>query len=153
MRLQLTRRSDYAIRACLLLAMNEDEAPVSSRRIAERMAIPDRFLPQVLADLGRAGVVTATNGKHGGYRLSRDPIGLSLLELIETIEGPSLSDHCVLEQRPCDGSAACALHPVWASAQTAFTDVLATTSLAAIVARQRARDGTGRSLPRERIEP
>ncbi len=145
MRLELTKRSDYAIRACLLLAMTEDGTPVSSRRIAERMAIPDRFLPQVLADLGRAGLVTATNGKNGGYRLNREPRDLSLLELIETVEGPSRAERCVLEERKCDGDEACALHPVWASAQSAFVRVLADTSLAAIVDRQRVAHGTRRA--------
>ncbi|HEY6056651.1 MAG TPA: Rrf2 family transcriptional regulator, partial [Candidatus Limnocylindrales bacterium] len=141
MRLQLTRRSDYAIRACLHLASGDGGQPVSSRLIAERMSIPDRFLPHVLADLARAGLVEATNGKRGGYRLRRDPARLSLLELIETVEGRQRGDRCVLEGRPCDGATPCALHAVWAEAQTAFVDVLAGTSLADVAdvaARRRA---------------
>jgi RNA polymerase primary sigma factor len=82
MRLQLTKRTDYAIRACLHLAM-EDQCPISGRRIAEQMSIPSRFLPQVMAPLGRAGIVGALSGKNGGYCLRRDPAGLSLLDLVQ----------------------------------------------------------------------
>ena len=139
MRLQLTKRTDYAIRACLHLAM-EDRCPISGRLIAERMAIPDRFLPQVMADLGRAGIVGAMNGKNGGYCLRRDPAELSLLDLVEAVEGAGLRHECAVREAPCDGDPACALHPVWAEAQAAFTDVLAGASIGDLAVRQRAAD-------------
>ncbi len=135
MRLRLTKRTDYAIRACLLLAVSPD-VPVSSRRIAQRMAVPDRFLPQVLSDLARAGIIESTSGKLGGYRLRRDPAELTLLDLIETIEGPSRSEQCVLEEHPCGDDHACALHSVWSAAQSALIQVLAGTTLAEIAVRQ-----------------
>jgi Rrf2 family protein len=131
MRLRLTKRTDYAIRACVLLAASPG-APVPGRLIAERMAIPDRFLPQVLADLVRAEIVQATVGKRGGYALRRDPGSLPLIEVIECVEGPSRSEQCVLEERRCDVDRACALHPVWSAAQSAFIHVLATTTVADI---------------------
>jgi len=137
MRLQLTKRTDYAIRACLHLAM-EDRCPISGRLIAERMAIPDRFLPQVMADLGRAGIVGAMSGKNGGYCLRRDPAELSLLDLVEAVEGAGLRHECAVREAPCDGDPACALHPVWAAAQVAFTDVLAGASIGDLAVRQRA---------------
>ena len=143
MRLRLTKRTDYAIRACLLLSVTPD-VPVSSRRIAERMDVPDRFLPQVLAELARAGLVEATSGKLGGYRLRRDPAELTLLELVETVEGPSRSEQCVLSERACGDEHPCALHPVWSAAQSAFISVLASTSLAEIAARQWSVDVPGR---------
>ena len=152
MRLRLTKRTDYAIRACMLLSVSPD-VPVSSRRIAGRMAVPDRFIPHVLADLARAGLVESTSGKLGGYRLRRDPAELTLLELVETMEGPSRSEQCVLEERPCAPEQGCALHPVWSAAQSAFIQVLATTSLAEIATRQWSVDVNrpdGRSSP-ERI--
>ena len=135
MRLQLTKRTDYAIRACIHLAM-EQRCPISSRRIAERMEIPDRFLPQVMADLARAGIVESVTGKHGGYCLRRDPAGISLLELIDVVDGSHERDRCLMWETACDGHPACALHPVWSDAQRAFVDVLAGASLAQLAARQ-----------------
>jgi Rrf2 family protein len=137
MRLQLTKRTDYAIRACLYLASNGRAGPASSRRIAEHMDIPERFLPRVLADLSEAGIVEAKIGRSGGYRLQRSPDRLSILELIETVEGASRSSTCVLRQRACDASRPCAFHPVWEEAQTAFIDVLATTTLTDLAAADR----------------
>ena len=134
MRLELTKRSDYAIRACLYLALQDSSGHVPSRRIATEMDIPQRFLPQVLADLAAAGIVDAQIGRSGGYRLRRPASSLSIHELVEAIEGPSRSAQCVLRQRSCDASRACAFHPAWARAQTALIDVLAGTSLAEIAA-------------------
>ena len=134
MRLRLTKRADYAVRACLALASGVDGLPLPSRRIAELMAIPDRFLPQILADLSRTGIVEGTVGKGGGYRLGRDPRTLSLLEVIESIEGPSRSEQCVLEDRACEAGRPCSLHPVWSAAQSAFLRVLAATTVAEIAA-------------------
>jgi len=129
MRLQLTKRTDYAIRACLYLASDGRGGPTSNGRIAEHMDIPERFLPRILAALSDAGIVEAQIGRSGGYRLQRSPDRLSILELIETVEGASRSNTCVLHQRACDASRPCAFHPVWEEAQTAFIDVLAGTTL------------------------
>ena len=141
MRLQLTKRTDYAIRACLHLA-SEAPCPIPSRRIAERMEIPERFLPQVMADLARAGIVNGISGKHGGYCLRRDPATVSLLDVIEIVEGSGLRDRCVVRQEACDGHRDCVLHPVWDRAQSAFVDVLAGTSIAELAVRHRAAPAT-----------
>jgi Rrf2 family protein len=131
MRLQLTKRTDYAIRACVHLARAE-QCPISSRRIAEQMEIPDRFLPQVMADLARAGIVGAVNGKNGGYCLRRAPEDISLLQVIEVVEGSGRRDQGAMPGSSRDGDPDGALHAVWTEAQTAFVDVLAGTSIAQI---------------------
>lgn len=140
MRLGPTRRADYAIRACVLLA-SADRCPVPSRRIATGMGIPATFLPAVLGDLQRAGFVEATNGKAGGYCLVRDAADVSVLELIEAVEGR------VESARPRDAHPASeVLSPAWDEARRAFARVLATTTLAAI-----ARDWA--ETERQRNEP
>jgi cysteine desulfurase len=142
MRLQLTRRSDYAIRASIALAL---VAPARSflpaPRIAERMRIPLSFIPQVLGDLSRAGIVETASGKNGGYRLLRPPVLLPVLDVIEAVEGPARSGRCSLDDHGCDGSDPCALHETWTAAQTAFIDVLAGTSLADLAAAHHASAG------------
>ena len=131
MRLQLTKRSDYAIRASIALALEEPGADfLSAPRIAERMHIPATFIPQVLGDLTRAGIVEAAAGKHGGYRLSRPAGRLPVLEVIEAVEGPSRSGRCVLGDHACDDTSPCALHLTWEAAQAALIAVLAGTTLA-----------------------
>lgn len=133
MRLELTRRSEYAIRACLRLAAGDRQ--LSAREIAAATEVPERVLARVLAELAAAGVVEARIGRSGGYRLIRSSVDLTLLGLIEAIEGPSRSARCVLQQRACDPSRACAIHPVWAAAQSGIIDVLESTTLADLVER------------------
>ena len=133
MRLELTRRSEYAIRACLRLATAN--RPVTSHAIAVATDVPERFLARVLLDLVRAGLLDARLGRSGGYRLARPPRELTLLELVEAIEGPSRSTRCVLRQRTCDPGGTCVIHPIWASAQDSLIAVLAATTLADLVDR------------------
>ena len=86
MRLELTRRADYAIRTTICLAREGSDRLVSAPVIARRMEVPARFLPQIMQDLTRAGIVEALPGRGGGYRLTRVPNEVSLLEVIEAVE-------------------------------------------------------------------
>jgi Rrf2 family transcriptional regulator, iron-sulfur cluster assembly transcription factor len=150
MRLELNRLSDYAIRACMLLA-SDGGHPISGREIAARTAVPERFLARSLGQLVSAGVVESRIGRTGGYRLGREASDVSLLEIVEAVEGPSRSTRCVLRQQQCDPSAPCAIHPVWAAAQSGVIDVLAGASLAALVESEWAIDPTSpRALIKER---
>ncbi len=135
MRPELTKRADYAIRAMLTLSRSSGDGPMSARLIAADQAIPARFLPQVLGDLGRAGLVRAESGRNGGYRLARPPNGISLLDVIEAVEGDSRRRTCVLRGDPCGASGECAVHAVFAHAQDALRTTLAEASLAGLSGR------------------
>ena len=134
MRLELTKKGDYAVRAMLALARDPGDRPVSARRIADAMDIPVRFLPQVLGDLQRAGLVEATTGRSGGYRLAADPGTISLLTVIEAVEGDSRRRTCVLRGGPCGADGYCDVHAVFFAAQEALLGELAGASLADLVA-------------------
>jgi Rrf2 family protein len=150
MRLELNRESQYAIRALVLLAM-ENGRPLSGRKIAARTDVPERLLARVLGRLGAAGIVESRIGRTGGYLLRRDAGGLSILEVVETIEGTTRSSRCVLRQRGCDPSAPCAIHPSWSSVQDGVIDTLGATTLAALVASERDIDpASPRALVKER---
>ncbi|MEE9603378.1 MAG: Rrf2 family transcriptional regulator [Thermoguttaceae bacterium] len=87
--LKLSRTVTYALQATLQLAAKTDNgAPVPSSRLAADGGMPERFLLQVLRDLVSHGVLNSTRGVDGGYVLARDPEDISLLELIEAIDGP-----------------------------------------------------------------
>jgi Rrf2 family protein len=136
-RLELTRRGDYAVRTMLALAAGSagstDDAPrawVSARRIAEQMAIPARFLPHVLRDLARAGLVEGRTGRAGGYRLARSPSAITLLEVVEAAEGTDGPAICVLRGGPCRPDGRCAVHDVFAGARANVRATLAATTLA-----------------------
>jgi Rrf2 family protein len=133
MRLELTHRGSYAIRAVLTLARAENDEVVPARRIAKEMDIPVRFLPQVLGDLNRAGIVEARLGRAGGYRLSKPASEISLLDIIEAAEGDARRQTCVLSGKLCDGHEPCDVHDMFFEAQEAILRRLDGVSVAAFV--------------------
>ena len=132
MRLELTKRADYAIRAALALAA--DPAPRRSvPKIAADRGIPVRFLPQVMADLVAAEIVEGVAGRAGGYRLSRPATAITVLDVIEAVEGESRRRTCVLRGGPCLLDGVCDVHAVFAATQEAMLQTLAGATLASLV--------------------
>jgi Rrf2 family protein len=134
MELTLGKRADYTVRAVLDLACHYGDGRRKADEIAAEMEIPRSYLPQLLAELVRSGLVVSVAGRHGGYSLARPPQEVSLLEVIEAVEGPIASTECVLRGGPCRWEDACAFHEPWARAQAALRDSLAETSFAEVAA-------------------
>jgi len=136
MKLELTRRGSYAIRAAISLAHVDDGQLATAPHIAAAMGIPPRFLPQVMGDLVRAGLVEGVVGRGGGYRLARGASQISLLEVIEASEGDARRRTCVLKGVECgDQKTGCDVHGVFAAAQAALLLELGGTSLAQVLER------------------
>ena len=134
MRLELTRRGDYAVRAMLALAARPAGASVSAREVALEMGIPAGYLPRIMGDLARSGLVVSTVGRSGGYRIGRPPAMISLLEVIEAAEGDSRRQTCVLRDVPCGRDGHCQVHAVVTAAQQALLDRLGEATLADVPA-------------------
>jgi Rrf2 family protein len=150
-RIELTLRGDYAVRAALAITLLDDGHPVSARRIAERMDIPTRFLAHVLTDLVRAGIVVGTTGRNGGYRLAAAPSEIDLLRVVDAVEERGDPPRCVLRGGPCRLDGTCAVHDVFFAATAAMRRELASASLADLAAEGLAvrgrRPGIGTSDP------
>jgi Rrf2 family protein len=111
MDLALTRRGDYAVRAALCLARwGGDGRYVKIREVAQAMALPASYTPQVLRLLADAGLAEARAGRDGGYRLTRPPGQVPLLEVVEAAEGGFTLERCILRGGPCHWEQACAVH-------------------------------------------
>jgi Rrf2 family protein len=142
-RIELSRRGDYAVRAVLALAEQDGDGPLSARVISERMGIPVRFLPHVLSDLVAAGLITGRTGRSGGYRLALPADEVDLLRVLDAIETDHGVPRCVLRGGPCDPDGRCAVHDVFAAASAAMRDRLGGSTLADIArADRRLGDGT-----------
>ena len=139
MQLELTRAGDYAIRVMLALHAAGGRQ-LSVRDLAATERIPVSFLPQVMAGLAVAGLVVGRTGRNGGYRLGRAPDAISVLDVIEAVEGDPRRTRCVLRGSPCRVDGVCAVHSVFAAAQEALLATLASTSLAALA------DGSGQGV-------
>lgn len=86
--MKLSRTVWYAVQATLQLAQQEGQAPVPCSRLAAEGKMPERFLLQILRNLVTHGILRSTRGVDGGYALVRPADQISLLEVIEAIEGP-----------------------------------------------------------------
>jgi Rrf2 family transcriptional regulator, iron-sulfur cluster assembly transcription factor len=150
MQLTLGKRADYAIRATVDLARHYGNgARRKSREIADEMAIPLSFLPQILAELVRDGIVTSVAGPGGGYSLARPPSEVSLLDVVQAVEGEFRSTECVLRGGPCRWDDVCAVHVPWSRAQLALVDELGRTSFAQIAEIDASLEAGTYALPEE----
>lgn len=130
MRLELTKRADYAIRTVIALARAADGERLSVRRVAADQMVPERFLSQVMRDLVRAGLVDGTVGRSGGYRLAKPSKAISLLDVVEAVEGDSRRRVCILRGGPCVRDGVCDVHAVFAAAEDDMLGRFRTTSIA-----------------------
>ena len=134
MDLTLSKTGDYAVRAALALAISYDEDRyVTISEVAERMALPKPFTPHVLAMLSKVGIVRSKAGRGGGYRLERDPKTISLLEVVESAEGPLINTRCTLRGGACRPDDRCVVHNSWIAAGEAFREQLREATLADLV--------------------
>jgi Rrf2 family transcriptional regulator, iron-sulfur cluster assembly transcription factor len=131
--LSLGRRADYAIRATLDLARHPGRLR-KAREIGAAMSVPASFLPQILAQLVHAGLVSSTAGPRGGYGLLVDPAELSLLDVVTAVEGEVEQAPCVLRGGACGGPDPCVVHRPWSRARQALYAELAATRFAELAA-------------------
>lgn len=116
--MKLTSRSEYALLAVIDLSLSYEDGPVSARLIAERRDVPLRFLEQILHSLRREGVVTSVRGAHGGFKLAKDPHEMTVLEVVEAVDGPLQSSVCNSVpasemEAGCHKQGSCAAAHVW----------------------------------------
>lgn len=137
MQTTLGRTGDYGVRAVLDVAGAGESRRRKTREIASAMHIPTRYLSQILALLVREEILTATAGPSGGYELARDPEQLTLLDVVEAVEGPVVMERCVVRGIPCSSDGICAVHDAWETAQDAMVERLGQTTFAELVARDR----------------
>ena len=133
MRLELTKKTDLAFQALESIAAC-GSGRVSGSVLAEVLEVSPQYLPHVMAPLTRAGWVSSVSGPHGGYQLAVDLDDVSLLDLVEAVEGPVETSRC-LHLGPLHRSGQdCALHRPWMRAREALIAELASTRLSDITA-------------------
>jgi Rrf2 family protein len=115
--MQITRQADYAIRAVLYLARLGPNQRASTSTVALEQRIPPSFLAKIISQLSIAGLLHTSRGARGGVSLAREPKAISLLDVVEAIDGPILLNECVSENGTCTFEKDCPLHPIWCGAQ------------------------------------
>lgn len=135
---KVSTRGDYASRALLSLALHgATQTPTSVRDIAERTALPQPYLEQILLALKGAGLVRSKRGVGGGYVLAREPEEISLAQIVAAVDGPIVAGDFgePHENGACDHEGQCVLLAVWAEVGEQIRDKLQNLTLADMVGR------------------
>jgi Rrf2 family protein len=112
--LRLSKKADYALMAMKHLARNGSAPSTSAREIAEKYDIPIELMAKVLQRLVRIGLLASTQGTRGGYTLGRSPAEISVVDVIEAIDGPFTVTACSTEKNDCDQFSKCSIRdPLW----------------------------------------
>lgn len=127
----ITSRSEYGMRAMIVLAEQSGEDLLSASELARREHIPLKYLEQLLAELKKAGLLISFPGARGGYRLARPPAEIPVGDVVRALDGPLSPMSCVAEgeRAPCAFEAGCKLKPLWSILHGSVQKVLDHTTL------------------------
>jgi Rrf2 family protein len=129
----LSVTAEHALRALAEMARLPDGEAILGKRLARLAEIPPNYLAKILWLLGNAGIIDATRGSGGGYRLRRNPSHIRLIEVVELFDRPSRNTHCFLScHRECSDADSCVAHMRWREVRRMFEGFLETTTVAEI---------------------
>ena len=126
----VSEAGSLAIHSMIMIA-NEEGVPVRIKDVAGAFGFSEAHLAKVLGRLVKSGIISATRGPSGGYRLAKSPGDISLLDILRAIEGEPSRNPCMFRIPLCDG-AGCALGSFFKGLSHQVSEKLATTSLADI---------------------
>ncbi len=122
--MQITREGDYGIRSVLYLARQPFKKISFVNEISEEYKIPRSFLAKILQKLVKAKVVRSYRGVKGGFSLAKQARDISVLNVLEAIEGKLALNICLPDKKLCNFSRHCPVSAVWATAQSKVVEVL-----------------------------
>jgi Rrf2 family protein len=128
--MEITRRTDYAIRMLIALARVPEGESCSARELALEQRVPHPLARGILSELARAGFVKTRRGSGGGVVLARPASETSVLSVVECLEGPVTLGLCTTDVDYCDQVDVCVMHRVWEEAEGQLRNLLASRTLA-----------------------
>jgi Rrf2 family protein len=132
--MQLTMTGEYAIRAMVFLSSLPSGTTAQISEISREWDIPENFLRKIVAQLAKSGLISSQRGMRGGVALARPAGQLTLIDVIEAVEGPMRLNKCVMSTQSCSRSSWCPVHVVWCDAQEKLRASLMAQSLAGLAA-------------------
>jgi Rrf2 family protein len=115
--LQITRKVDYAIRGMVYLASRPVNEVTLLSDIALDVGVSQTFLAKIFQHFNKLGLVKSSRGAGGGFQIGRPPETITLLEIVEAVEGSMVLNQCLLAAGQCSRDATCTVHPVWKELQ------------------------------------
>ena len=127
--MELTRKGDYAIRGIIYLASQPPNKISLLSEIAAAVDVPQTFLAKIFQQFSKTGIVKSFRGTGGGFLLASLPEEITLLQVVEAVEGPILPNRCVLKAGECERDISCTVHPVWHQVQQKVRGILSNITL------------------------
>jgi Rrf2 family protein len=131
--MQITRQADYAVRAVLYLSRLDSTERAATSTVAQDQRIPPSFLAKIVSQLSIAGLLHTSRGARGGVMLARPAQDITLLEVVEAIDGPIQLNECVGDEGSCSFGDDCPLRSVWCLAQDELVTRLKATNFAQLI--------------------
>ena len=128
--MQITRQADYAIRAVMYVSKLGQNQRAATSQIALEEHIPPSFLAKIISQLSIAGLLQTSRGARGGVMLARSAEEITLLDVVESIDGPIALNECVNDENACTFGTDCQLRPIWCDAQEELVTRLKSTNFA-----------------------
>jgi len=128
--MQLIRAADYAVRLMIHFASLPPQTRLTREALVKATRLPKSFIAKILQSLSRAGLITSRRGLDGGFVLAVDAREISLVDVIEAIEGPIALNVCLTTAESCEQQTRCSERQLWMQAQAAMLKVLNSQSLA-----------------------
>ena len=141
--MKISTKGRYGLRTLMDISVHQVHGPVNLNDIAERQGISAKYLWQIVNLLKTAGFVRGTRGPKGGYVLLLNPSEISLLDVIQTLEGPLSLVECVDDPAFCNRMANCVAHSVWEEVSQSIRGALRKITLAEILRRHAGAENTG----------
>jgi len=139
--MRITTWGEYALICSVHLAHRYGAGPINGRELAAAERLPGDYVEQILLRLRRAGIVTSVRGSHGGYELARDPLLVSVREVLTAAEHATFDLNCVshpVDETRCAETRSCSIRPVWILLQNKIDEVLEGVKLADLLPEERA---------------
>ena len=144
--MQITRAADYAVRVMVHLSSLPSGSRLQKSALVQLSEAPESFLSKVLQRMVAKGLILSRRGGGGGFELAVPADQVSVLTVVEAIDGPIHLNLCVPGASGCERSLACAVHPVWVEARAALVKVLGNATMARLARRRR-------SVAEESLQP
>lgn len=139
--MKISAKARYGLRILLDVALHETHArPRTIKEIADAQGISEKFISRIVVPLRERGMIRSERGKLGGFRLAQAPSDITLLAVIETLQGPISLVDCVADKAGCVRSGTCVARSVWTDVNTAVRAALRGMTLETVL--ERVRGGT-----------
>lgn len=127
--MKLSTKGRYGVKAMVDLAINYGNEPVSIKSISERQHISEYYLEQLFAPLRKAKLIKSIRGAQGGYILNKSPEDITVLDIMEVLEGPIEISDCVEEENSCSNIGCCATRILWVRIKESLDEIMQSTTL------------------------